>query len=81
MRLVTWNVNSIRSRADRVAAWLERSDADVRDLVAQGVEHHLRELVVPALGLLQRDDVDVTALEPGRHAVGAAADGVDVPGG
>src|SRR5687768_9694112 len=29
MRLATWNVNSIRSRADRVAAWLERSDVDV----------------------------------------------------
>ena len=29
MRLATWNVNSIRSRAERVAAWLERSDVDV----------------------------------------------------
>ena len=29
MRLATWNVNSVRSRADRVAAWLERSDVDV----------------------------------------------------
>ena len=29
MRLATWNVNSIRSRADRVAAWLQRSDVDV----------------------------------------------------
>ena len=29
MRLATWNVNSIRSRADRVVAWLERSDVDV----------------------------------------------------
>jgi exodeoxyribonuclease-3 len=29
MRLATWNVNSIRSRADRVAAFLERSDVDV----------------------------------------------------
>jgi exodeoxyribonuclease-3 len=29
MRLATWNVYSIRSRADRVAAWLERSDVDV----------------------------------------------------
>ena len=29
VRLATWNVNSIRSRADRVAAWLERSDVDV----------------------------------------------------
>ena len=29
MRLATWNVNSIRSRVDRVAAWLERSDVDV----------------------------------------------------
>ena len=29
MRLATWNVNSIRSRVDRVAAWLERSEVDV----------------------------------------------------
>src|SRR3712207_9134799 len=29
VRLATWNVNSIRSRADRVEAWLQRSDVDV----------------------------------------------------
>ncbi|RBY80966.1 exodeoxyribonuclease III [Geodermatophilus sp. TF02-6] len=29
MRLATWNVNSIRTRADRVVAWLQRSDVDV----------------------------------------------------
>ncbi|WGW12219.1 exodeoxyribonuclease III [Saxibacter everestensis] len=29
MRIATWNVNSIRARADRVGAWLDRSDADV----------------------------------------------------
>lgn len=29
MRLATWNVNSIRTRLDRVVAWLERSDVDV----------------------------------------------------
>src|SRR3954467_10490451 len=29
VRIATWNVNSIRSRIDRVAAWLERSDVDV----------------------------------------------------
>lgn len=29
MKIATWNVNSIRARADRVEAWLERSDADV----------------------------------------------------
>jgi len=29
MRLATWNVNSIRSRVERVAAWLERQDIDV----------------------------------------------------
>ena len=29
MRLATWNVNSVRARVDRVAAWLERSDVDV----------------------------------------------------
>ncbi|MEO6470734.1 MAG: exodeoxyribonuclease III [Aeromicrobium sp.] len=29
MRIATWNVNPIRSRIDRVVAWLERSDVDV----------------------------------------------------
>src|SRR5699024_3224168 len=29
MRIVNWNVNSIRARADRIGAWLDRSDADV----------------------------------------------------
>jgi exodeoxyribonuclease III len=29
MRLATWNVNSIRTRVDRVADWLERAEVDV----------------------------------------------------
>jgi exodeoxyribonuclease-3 len=29
VRLATWNVNSIRSRVDRVVDWLQRSDVDV----------------------------------------------------
>ncbi|WP_353951451.1 exodeoxyribonuclease III [Knoellia sp. S7-12] len=29
MRIATWNVNSIRSRIDRVEAWLQRTDVDV----------------------------------------------------
>ena len=29
MRIATWNVNSIRSRAERVGAWLERTGVDV----------------------------------------------------
>jgi exodeoxyribonuclease-3 len=29
VRIATWNVNSIRSRIDRVEAWLQRSDVDV----------------------------------------------------
>ncbi|MCM6777394.1 exodeoxyribonuclease III [Nocardia sp. CDC159] len=29
MRLATWNVNSIRSRLDRVVSWLDRADIDV----------------------------------------------------
>ena len=29
VRIATWNVNSIRSRIDRVEAWLARSDVDV----------------------------------------------------
>lgn len=29
VRIATWNVNSLRARADRVEAWLNRSDVDV----------------------------------------------------
>ncbi|GFZ88513.1 exodeoxyribonuclease III [Nesterenkonia alkaliphila] len=29
MKIATWNVNSLRARADRVEAWLEKSDVDV----------------------------------------------------
>ncbi|HEV7194853.1 MAG TPA: exodeoxyribonuclease III [Pedococcus sp.] len=29
MRIATWNVNSIRSRIDRVEGWLQRSDVDI----------------------------------------------------
>ena len=29
MRLATWNVNSIRTRVERVIAFLERTDIDV----------------------------------------------------
>lgn len=29
MRIATWNINSIRARADRAVAWLERSGTDV----------------------------------------------------
>lgn len=29
MRVATWNVNSVRARSERIAAWLQRSDADV----------------------------------------------------
>jgi len=29
VRVVTWNVNSVRSRLDRVGAWLERHEPDV----------------------------------------------------
>ncbi|GGB79690.1 exodeoxyribonuclease III [Knoellia flava TL1] len=29
MRIATWNVNSIRSRIDRVEAWVQRADVDV----------------------------------------------------
>jgi exodeoxyribonuclease-3 len=29
MKIATWNVNSVRARADRVEAWLQRSDVDV----------------------------------------------------
>ncbi|WP_081748925.1 exodeoxyribonuclease III [Nocardiopsis sp. CNT312] len=29
MRIATWNVNSARARAERIGAWLDRSDVDV----------------------------------------------------
>ncbi|MFD2091233.1 exodeoxyribonuclease III [Blastococcus deserti] len=51
MRLATWNVNSIRSRADRVAAWLQRSDVDVVALQETKCrDDQFPEMVFNALG-------------------------------
>ena len=47
VRIATWNVNSIRSRIDRVEAWLQRSDCDV--LAIQ--ETKANESQFPMLGL------------------------------
>lgn len=45
VRLATWNVNSVRARADRVADWLRRSEVDVLALQ----ETKCREDQFPAL--------------------------------
>ena len=55
--------------------------ADRRDLVAQRLQPHQRQLVLAGLGLLQGQHVDVVALEEPLDAVDPAAEGVDVPGG
>ncbi|HEX6149841.1 exodeoxyribonuclease III [Nocardioides sp.] len=47
MRLATWNVNSLRSRIDRVEAFLQRHDIDVLALQ----ETKAREDQLPLLGL------------------------------
>ncbi|WP_432477310.1 exodeoxyribonuclease III [Nocardioides sp. GXQ0305] len=47
MRLATWNVNSLRSRIDRVEAFLQRHDVDV--LAVQ--ETKAREEQLPLMGL------------------------------
>ncbi len=47
MRLATWNVNSLRSRVDRVEAFLQRHDVDVLALQ----ETKAREDQLPLLGL------------------------------
>jgi exodeoxyribonuclease-3 len=47
VRIATWNVNSIRSRIDRVEAWLHRNDVDV--LAIQ--ETKARDDQFPELGL------------------------------
>ena len=47
MRLATWNVNSLRSRIDRVEALLERHDIDVLALQ----ETKAREDQLPLMGL------------------------------
>lgn len=47
MRIATWNVNSIRSRVERVEAWLARNDCDV--LAIQ--ETKASQAQFPALGL------------------------------
>lgn len=45
MRIATWNVNSIRARAERVLTWLERSEVDV--LLVQ--ETKVRDELFPSL--------------------------------
>lgn len=47
MRIATWNVNSLRSRIDRVEAFLQRHDIDVLALQ----ETKAREEQVPMMGL------------------------------
>jgi exodeoxyribonuclease-3 len=47
VRLATWNVNSLRSRIDRVEAFLERHDVDVLALQ----ETKAREDQLPLMGL------------------------------
>ncbi len=50
MRIATWNVNSLRSRIDRVEAFLERHDIDVLALQ----ETKAREDQLPLMGLQAR---------------------------
>ena len=51
MRLATWNVNSIRSRADRVAAFLQRQDVDVLALQeTKARDDQFPEMMFSALG-------------------------------
>ncbi len=47
MRLATWNVNSVRSRIDRVEAFLQRHDVDVLALQ----ETKARDDQFPTMGL------------------------------
>ncbi len=63
---------------DRDAVPLVRAGG--RDVVPQGLEAHQRQLVLAGLGLLQRQHVDVVALQERLDAVDAGAEGVDVPG-
>ena len=50
MRIATWNVNSLRTRIDRVEAFLDRHDIDV--LAVQ--ETKAREEQLPLMGLQSR---------------------------
>ena len=56
-------------------------EAGDRDLVAEGLQAHQRQLVLAGLGLLQGQHVDVVALEQRLDAVDPGAQRVDVPGG
>jgi exodeoxyribonuclease-3 len=57
MRIATWNVNSLRSRIDRVEAFLQRHDIDVLALQ----ETKAREEQIPLMGL-QMLGYDVAAV-------------------
>ena len=60
MRLATWNVNSLRSRIDRVEAFLTRHDVDVLALQ----ETKAREDQLPLMGL-QAEGYDVAVAVDG----------------
>ena len=53
MRVATWNVNSLRSRIDRVEAFLQRHDVDV--LAVQETKARLDQLPVMGLSALGYD--------------------------
>ncbi len=72
MKIATWNVNSIRTRVDRVVAWLDRTGADVLTIQETKCKPEQfprapfeeRGLHVEVLGLNQWNGVAIVSRQP-----------------
>lgn len=87
MKVVSWNVNSIRARYDRVLNWLEANRPDVvclQELKCQESEFPFDELsslgyFAAVLGQKTYNGVAILALDPPEDVVCNMDDGVDDP--
>jgi exodeoxyribonuclease-3 len=59
VRIATWNVNSIRSRIDRVTGWLERNDVDVLAIQETKCREAHVGVLVAHMGLSQWNGVAI----------------------
>lgn len=87
MKVVSWNVNSVRARYDRVLNWLEAHRPDVvclQELKCQEAEFPFDELsslgyFAAVLGQKTYNGVAIIALDPPEDIVCNMDDGVDDP--
>ena len=87
MKIATWNVNSIRARADRLVAWLEKASPDIVCLQETKVVDEdfptdaIAEVGYRSIAFGQRtyNGVAILAREPGEGVLRGFDDDVEDP--